>query len=157
LFLVYNDANFLGEHVLYALTAALFLLPAVFGAGAGGWPRRLLAQRWLAWLGLVSYGIFLYHGPIVQELDQHLADEWIPGSGYLSMTAVALALTIACAAASYYLVERPTLRFKDRGSSSRKRDSASAASSPDASASTARQASALSGSASTASRAKSSA
>lgn len=152
-FLTYTQANFLGEHLLYAITAALLLLPAVFGDWHGGWPRRLLAWPVLAWLGLVSYGIFLYHGPLVLQLGEWRADEWLPGSGYLSLTLVAVAMAVACAAVSYYLVERPLLRFKDRGSSSRNRPSASSASDPDDSASTARHPAALSGSSSTASRA----
>lgn len=156
-FFVYDDISFLGEHLLYALCAALLLLPAVFGDGAGGWVRRLLGLRVLAWLGVVSYGIFLYHGPIVLELSERDADLWIPGSGLVSMLSIAVALSVACAAASYYLVERPALRFKDRGSRRDSRDSASRASSPDATAASARQPAGLSGSASTASRASGSA
>ena len=120
--------------VLYAVVAALFIAPAIFGgttAHPSGWPRRLLASRVLAWLGLVSYGIFLYHGPLVLWLSEQEADQWLPGSGYLSLAAIAVAMGIASAAASYYLVERPMLRLKDRapkGSSSVNRRSAARAS-----------------------------
>ena len=130
-FLAYTNINYLGEHLGYALIAVLLLLPAIFGAEGGGWPRRLLAWRPLAWLGLVSYGIFLYHGPFVLWLKRHDADTWIPGSGYLSMTIPALAFAVAAAAVSYYLVERPFLKLKDRaasGSSSVKRSAAARAS-----------------------------
>jgi peptidoglycan/LPS O-acetylase OafA/YrhL len=151
-FFIYTDLNYLGEHLLYALCGFLLLLPAIFGDGAGGWVRRLLAWPVLAWLGLVSYGIFLWHGPIVLWLAEHDADGWLPGSGYLSMLSVAVAISVACAAASYYLVERPALGFKDR-----RRRSAERASAPDATAASARQAAGLSGSASTASRASGSA
>ena len=134
LFLVYDDVSYLGEHLLYALVAALFLAPAIFGVDSAhppGWPRRVLAWPVLAWLGLISYGIFLYHGPFVFWLGDERADEWIPGSGYLSLTVVAIAMAVAAAAVSYYLVERPILRLKDRaprGSSSLKRRSAARAS-----------------------------
>jgi peptidoglycan/LPS O-acetylase OafA/YrhL len=96
--------------------------------------------------------VFLYHGPFVLWLAEEEADQWIPGSGYFSMTFVACVMSIAAAAASYYLLERPVLRLKDRGSSSSSRSRASDLSSPEASADTALQARALSGSSSTASR-----
>ncbi|HEX8204643.1 MAG TPA: acyltransferase [Solirubrobacteraceae bacterium] len=130
-FLVYNSWNYMGEHVLYALCCALLLLPAVFGGARGGWPRRLLATPALAWFGLVSYGVFLYHAPLLLELHDAGADGWLPGSGYTSLTLATLAVATACAAASYYLVERPALRFKDRaarGSSSASRSAAARAS-----------------------------
>ena len=129
-FLVYTNINYMGEHLGYAVVAVLLLLPAIFGTAGGGWPRRLLASRTLGWLGLVSYGIFLYHGPLVVWLKEQKADEWIPGSGYLSMTVLAVAMAVAFAALSYYLVERPALRLKDapRGSSSSTRRAAARAS-----------------------------
>jgi peptidoglycan/LPS O-acetylase OafA/YrhL len=112
-YIVYTQANFFGEHVGYALCALLLLLPAVFGDWAGGWPRRLLATRWMGWLGLISYGIFLWHANLMLELKQHDAHTWLPGSGLLSLLLVTLAIAIPIAALSYYLVERPALRLKD--------------------------------------------
>ena len=35
---------------------------------AGGLPRRLLAHPVVAWLGLISYGIFLWHYVVTREL-----------------------------------------------------------------------------------------
>jgi len=113
-FIVYSDWSYLGEHVLFAVCAALLLAPAIFGDTAGGWLRDALAWRPLAWLGLVSYGIFLYHGPLLIELKERDAEEWLPVGGLLSLTLVTIVLAVACAAASYYLVERPALSFKER-------------------------------------------
>jgi peptidoglycan/LPS O-acetylase OafA/YrhL len=94
------------SHVLYGVIALLVLLPAVFGDTRGGLPRRVLSNRLLAWLGLVSYGIFLWHVRILEELADRSS---APG---LLLVAIALAITVACAATSYYAVERPLLRFK---------------------------------------------
>jgi peptidoglycan/LPS O-acetylase OafA/YrhL len=130
-YLVYTTGSYLGEHLLYALVAALVMLPAVFGDGAGGWPRRLLAHPVLAWLGLVSYGVFLVHTPFVLELDAAGAEGWIPGSGLLSLTAATLAVTIPLAALSFYGIERPAMRLRGgrpRGSSARSRVAAARAS-----------------------------
>jgi peptidoglycan/LPS O-acetylase OafA/YrhL len=100
-------------HILFGVCAALLLLPAIFCDWAGGWPRRLLATPALAWLGLISYGLFLYHGRMTVKLHSLGADGWIPGSRFLSLLIIVGAVGIAAGAASYYLVERRILRFKD--------------------------------------------
>jgi peptidoglycan/LPS O-acetylase OafA/YrhL len=112
-FFVYTDFNYQAEHLGYALIAFLLLLPAVFGDWAGGWPRRLLALRWMAWLGLISYGIYLYQVPILVWINNHVHPLFVFGMTLPSLLVAAFAATVACAAASYYLVERPMLRFKD--------------------------------------------
>jgi peptidoglycan/LPS O-acetylase OafA/YrhL len=107
----YDETALFAEHVLYGLTAFMFVLPAVFADRAGGWPRRLLANRVLAWLGLISYGIFLWNLAVGTEIWHHtfighMANATIP------LFIATLAVTIAIASASYYFVERPLLRFK---------------------------------------------
>jgi len=103
----YSERTWFGEYVLYAAIAFFFVLPAVFGDDRGGLPRRILAWPPLAWLGLISYGIFLWHLPLAEQFNDHL-----PHS-YVLITLATMAAATACAAASYYLVERPLLRFKD--------------------------------------------
>jgi peptidoglycan/LPS O-acetylase OafA/YrhL len=106
----YTDWEWLWEHVFYGAIAFLLLLPAVFGDSLGGLPRRVLRNRVLAWLGLISYGIFLWHHPIVGEMAKRDWGEW----RFVGMTLSTVVIAIACATASYYLFERPILRFKDR-------------------------------------------
>lgn len=102
--------------LLLLVIAALMLLPAIFARlGPVGLPRRMLATRTLSWLGLVSYGIYIWHRPI---LDRVFA-EWFTSGALIGPTTVTVALivvplTVAGAALSYYLVERPALRLKDR-------------------------------------------
>jgi peptidoglycan/LPS O-acetylase OafA/YrhL len=105
----YSDDQAIADHVLRGLLAFLIVLPAVVGGDARGWPRRLLSTRALRWLGEISYGIYLWHLPLLL---------WMVHHGVTSpalLLPLTLAWTIACAAASYYLVERPILRFKDGG------------------------------------------
>jgi peptidoglycan/LPS O-acetylase OafA/YrhL len=68
-------------------------------------PSDLLALAPVAWLGTISYGIFLWHYPLALW-----TRKWIPGSAWL-FTAVTLGLTIACAALSWYALERPLMRL----------------------------------------------
>ncbi|MGH2965674.1 MAG: acyltransferase family protein [Solirubrobacterales bacterium] len=107
-FLINRDQVIL-VHVTFALIAALLLLPAVFGDRAGGLPRRVLANPIIAWLGLISYGIFLWHYVVALKLGAFGA-----GAGFGLVLVGTLAISILCAATSYYLVERPILRLKYR-------------------------------------------
>jgi peptidoglycan/LPS O-acetylase OafA/YrhL len=110
-----SGVQYLGEHLTYGAVAFLLVLPAVWGDRLGGLPRRFLRLRAMAWLGLVSYGLFLWHGRWTQYFIEKGAGGWLPqiGSGFVVMLACVLACSLATAGASYYLVERPILRYKD--------------------------------------------
>jgi peptidoglycan/LPS O-acetylase OafA/YrhL len=98
-----NDAHYLERTALYALVGAGIVLPAVFGDQARGLVRRVLANRALLAVGLVSYSLFLYHVAVLVQVQR-----WDLPAG----TAIALAGSLAIAALSYYAVERPALRLK---------------------------------------------
>lgn len=102
-------------HVLEGLFALLLLLPAVFGDPRRGAVRRLLGSRVLLWIGLVSYGVYLWHVAILRRLSADL-----PGLGDGGLLVVGLVLTLAAAAASFYVVERPALRLSRRLSARRR-------------------------------------
>lgn len=109
-----------------ALTAALtglVALPAIFGERDGGFPRRVLAAAPVAWLGLVSYGLFLWHLPVahVLALESDPAHFSATGLDLVSridfavtpiLFVLTLAVSAAVAAASYHVVELPFLRRK---------------------------------------------
>jgi peptidoglycan/LPS O-acetylase OafA/YrhL len=106
-----THAQILGEHALSAIVALGLLLPAVFPADGRGGVRAFLLRRPVVWLGVVSYGIYLYHDPIAI----HLADTLDIGSRaatFLVILVLTATLAIACAAVSYRSVERPFLRRK---------------------------------------------
>jgi peptidoglycan/LPS O-acetylase OafA/YrhL len=101
----------LAQHIGFGLVALLFVAPAVFPSPRG-LPARLLKWRTLAWLGLISYGIYLWHDPLLGKLIQHGGLSWWPGHAFLVLTAATAVATVAAAAASYYVVERPILALK---------------------------------------------
>jgi peptidoglycan/LPS O-acetylase OafA/YrhL len=104
--------QYVGEYLLFGVIAALVLLPAIFGDDRGGLPRRVLAHPVLAWLGLVSYGIFLYSYPVMLGMLDIGVNDWIPSVAFVVLTLTTLAATLVCAALSYYLLERPLMRRK---------------------------------------------
>jgi peptidoglycan/LPS O-acetylase OafA/YrhL len=98
-----SDAQYLGRSVLYTVIAIGVVAPAVFGDQARGLVRRVMANRVLLWIGLVSYSLFLYHVAVVIQVER-----WgLPLGGV-----VALVMSLAIAAASYYVVERPAIKLK---------------------------------------------
>ena len=73
--------------------------------------RTPLAWQPMRYLGKISYGIYIYHALAIGAVEQLLAARGLPPA----VTAFfALPLTIAMAAASYAVLERPFLRMKDR-------------------------------------------
>jgi peptidoglycan/LPS O-acetylase OafA/YrhL len=97
---------------LYGVFALLLLLPAVFGPQDRSLVRRLL-QCWpVASLGVISYGIYLWHLDLINQFlswSGYATDQvpyWILASGVLALTTVAASI-------SYFGVEKPLLRVKD--------------------------------------------
>jgi peptidoglycan/LPS O-acetylase OafA/YrhL len=106
---------FLGRHELYTVIATALLLPVVFAVPGESIVARLLGSRVLRYLGLVSYGIYLYHLAFVTKIQQWLGTRVHGGFTLHFALYLVLAFVGATAAASisYYVVERPALRLKN--------------------------------------------
>jgi peptidoglycan/LPS O-acetylase OafA/YrhL len=87
------------------------LVPAVVGDHAGGLARTVLRWPVLMWIGLVSYGVYLWHITAVEQVQGRLDD--------LGLNSVPLVLAFGILASclagalSYYVVERPAQRWKN--------------------------------------------
>jgi len=104
-----SSLYYLGGAVGLAL-CTLMVVAAVW-VGRGGPVRRGLAWRPLAWLGVISYGVYLWHWPLLVWLGVPQAT----GSNRIRLGLAAVVLTTTIAAASYYLVERPIRTGRTRG------------------------------------------
>ncbi len=87
-----------GGSALYAVLACI----VIAGALQPGGLRKLLSFEPLPWIGRLSYGIYLFHWPIIVWL--------VPSRVHIygwPLNALRLALTFFCATLSFYLVELP--------------------------------------------------
>lgn len=103
----------LGLHLTYSVIGLLVVLPVVLGRQDRGLAQTLFANRVAVWLGLVSYGIYIWHKA---WMNKYL--EWtnqLPlQASFKGMLLTTVGLSIAAAAASWYLIERPLMRRRDR-------------------------------------------
>lgn len=88
--------------------AAAGAMVLVGASGATGGPARLLATGPLPRVGLVSYGLYLYHWPVFLTVDTFT---W--GRGALGAL-VKLVVTALLAVASFHLLEQPVRRRRPR-------------------------------------------
>jgi peptidoglycan/LPS O-acetylase OafA/YrhL len=73
----------------------------------------VLGSRPLAWLGRLSYAFYLWHFPVAGTVRDKLGDR----VGTAPLVVLAIVLSTALAAGSYYLVERPVQRRRPRWAS----------------------------------------
>lgn len=100
------------REVMFGAIAFLLVAPGVFGAQDQGVVRRVLRWRPLVAAGVVSYGVYLWHLTVQLKLDE-------PGSPIapptlLSLVVWSLPITLVIATASWFVVERPLLRWVRR-------------------------------------------
>lgn len=106
-FALMNDTTafyYQGGSVLFSLAAAWLIL----GLGTGpadAPPIRFLTGKPLVWIGLISYGLYLWHWPLIVLLTP--ASTGLTGA---PLTLLRLGLTVSIAGASYYLLEQPIRR-----------------------------------------------
>jgi peptidoglycan/LPS O-acetylase OafA/YrhL len=107
-----DRSEFFARHMLFTLVAIGLLLPAFFGDPERGLVRRLLGNRVLLWLGLVSYGIYLWHAAVYEQLTRWHFGEVADATHRYVWFFAAAAVTALVAGASYYVIERPALSLK---------------------------------------------
>jgi peptidoglycan/LPS O-acetylase OafA/YrhL len=108
--------------LLQTLIAACVVAPAVIVRTGRSLALRAIASRPLAFVGMLSYGIYLWHYAVIEWLVRRVGCNpsglaSCPADVHWSFVKVALAavpLSIAAGALSWYLVERPMIRLAHR-------------------------------------------
>jgi len=109
----YIGLNWQRRQLTYGLIGFCLLVPAVFGDQARGLLRRGLQWPPVVVVGVVSYGLYLWHNDLMKQVPDWL--DTPPGATNLAaLLAVGFGLGLACAAASFYGLERPLGRLRRR-------------------------------------------
>ncbi len=108
-----NAAQAVGLNVLQMVVGICVVVPVVLGPQDRGPIRRLLRSRPAVYLGLVSYGIYLWHWYILRIVADWF--DWpLYHGNWLVVLAVALPVVVFAASVSWFGLERPTLRAAHR-------------------------------------------
>jgi peptidoglycan/LPS O-acetylase OafA/YrhL len=99
-----SDLYYRGGSTVFSL-AALALILGVALPERGHVLRAMFSLRPLVWLGMISYGLYLWHWPVIVWLSP-------AGTGLdeLPLAALRVGLTVAIAGLSFLLLERPIRR-----------------------------------------------
>jgi hypothetical protein len=98
------QGGLLGATVLVGAVIASVIQPRPGPLGA------VLSLAPLRWIGVISYGLYLWHWPVLV-----LATESTTGLSGYPLKALQTGLTLGLATASYYVVERPVRRARFSG------------------------------------------
>lgn len=109
-----ETASFISEtlrQATYGLIGVLIVAPFALGEGSTKW-HLLFGLKPVAWVGLVSYGIYIWHQILISG---HFAERHMPytlfDGGILDRFAWGLASSLLLASLSYYLLEEPLSRL----------------------------------------------
>lgn len=112
---LYSSTEAAAKNLTFAVIGALLLLPCValphdHRADTG---VAFLSSRGASWLGDISYGIFCYHLVILLMVEKALDYQLFTGN-YFALFVPTVLVSIGVAAASFYGVERPLMRWGRR-------------------------------------------
>lgn len=96
-------------HGLFSVSLVPVLLASAWGALPAAW---LLANRPMRYLGEISFGVYLWHMPIVLLVAPRLPATWSPAMRFWILLGLVLPASILIAQLSHRFVEQPFLRRK---------------------------------------------
>jgi len=106
-----DRGQWLAWTIFYGLTAFFLLLPGVFGEQDRGLVRRFLQYPALVTVGIVSYGIYLWH-ELWLERFFHSTGLPMLDANMFAVLGYAGMLSLVVAMLSWSVIERPALRLR---------------------------------------------
>jgi peptidoglycan/LPS O-acetylase OafA/YrhL len=101
------------KEVLYAAVGLLVVLPVALAGATLPRSLRWLGSRPMVVLGVLSYGIYLWHEGVT-DIYRSIFHVPIFNGSFPAALAFTLVVSVAVAAVSYLVIERPSLALKDR-------------------------------------------
>lgn len=109
----YTVSQVMIKNTLMPIAGVLIVLPVALGAGNRGLLRSVLRTRPFVTVGVASYGVYLWHVIWIRQTVVWMAERTIPRSATLQMVLV-FGFTAISAATSYFVIERPFIRWSSR-------------------------------------------
>lgn len=108
----YSPGQFMVRHLVNSVVAVAVVIPAVFGEPREGLTRRILGSRALVYLGVISYGFYLYHWAVLRQILSWRLEGTLGPISTWTWLAIAFVGALILGSLSWYLVERPALSLK---------------------------------------------
>jgi peptidoglycan/LPS O-acetylase OafA/YrhL len=105
----FGAGGYIALHLVQAAVAVLVLIPVFFGNPNFGLPARFLGHPLMLWLGILSYGLYLWSVTVTVDLGIGGAE-----AGFGTVLALTFLIALPLAALTYYLIERPLMVLKYR-------------------------------------------
>jgi peptidoglycan/LPS O-acetylase OafA/YrhL len=126
-----SAAQAVGMNVLQMVVGMCVVVPVVLGPQDRGAIRRVLRSRPAVYLGLVSYGIYLWHWYVLRIVADWFDWPLFHGNWFVVLV-VALPIVVFAASVSWFGLERPVLRAAHRAAPATHRPTAPDARDPHA-------------------------
>jgi peptidoglycan/LPS O-acetylase OafA/YrhL len=104
----FNSSEYLWLNLIQGIGGLLMFLPAIFANPNQGLPARILGHPFLMWVGIISYGLLLWHGTVAVMLGSLFGS----GEGYWTVLIAEIVVAVPLAMLSYNFVERPLMKLK---------------------------------------------
>jgi peptidoglycan/LPS O-acetylase OafA/YrhL len=108
---IFRAQHQLGQEVLYGIMAVCAVLPLAFGFERAGPAGRMLTRRPVAYVGAVSYGLYLWHNQLGEFIAHHAfgltSYENTSPARLVALTAASFVAAVAVASVSWFGLERP--------------------------------------------------